>query len=202
MPPKAVLLTFDDGYKNNFTDAYPILKKFGHKATIFVPTDFICGGILPHDLNLSTRQPVLGWEELSAMNDVFEVGSHGCSHRIMTRLPRLELERELRVSKEILENGLGSKVRAFAYPKGSIKDFNGETEMAVREAGYEFCFTTIPGTNLAGMNPLRLKRYGVEDFGMLYFRRLLDGSADVVGLKDTHFGYSVKALVNQGLGLD
>jgi peptidoglycan/xylan/chitin deacetylase (PgdA/CDA1 family) len=202
LPPRAVLLTFDDGYENNFTNAYPILKEYNHRATIFVPTDFIGSGILPHDRRLANPECVVSWEHLLSMLDVFEVGAHGCSHRILSRMEREAYEREIRDSKAVLEAGLGREVRAFAYPKGSIGDFNADTERAVRAAGFKFCFTTIPGTNLEPMCALRLKRLNVESFGMAYFKRLLDGCADIVGIKDTHWGYGVKRTINRMLDLD
>jgi peptidoglycan/xylan/chitin deacetylase (PgdA/CDA1 family) len=200
LPSKAVLLTFDDGYRNNLSEAYPVLKEFGHRALIFIPTDYVGGGTLPHDRVLTRSDPVLSWSELRSMLDVFEVGSHSCSHRILSALAREDAKREIAASKQILETSLGVPVRAFAYPKGGVTDFDVATEKIVSEAGYRFCFTTIPGTNLPGMNPLRLRRYGVEDLGMGYFRRLLDGSADLVGLKDTRFGYRIKSAINRTLG--
>jgi len=197
LPANAVLLTFDDGYRNNLSEAYPILKEFGHRAVIFIPTDYVGGRTLHHDRHLVRPDPVLAWSEIKSALDVFEVGSHGCSHRILKGLPREEQIREVCTSKQILETSLGVRVRAFAYPNGSASDFDDTTEKIVSEAGYRFCFTTIAGTNPSGMHPLRLRRYGVEDFGMSYFRRLLDGSAHLVGLKDTAFGYRVKSAINR-----
>jgi peptidoglycan/xylan/chitin deacetylase (PgdA/CDA1 family) len=135
------------------------------------------------------------------MLDVFEIGSHGRSHRILSHLQPRDIESELVESKLNLERHLGINVRAFAYPNGAFGDFNEATEGAVRRAGYKLCFTAIAGTNLAPGNPLRLKRYNVEDFGMRYFKSLLDGSADLLRLKDSSLGVSVKALVNRALGL-
>ena len=176
LPANAVLLTFDDGYRNNLSEAYPILKEFGHSAVIFIPTDYIGGRTLYHDRHLLNPDPVLGWNEIKSVQDVFEVGSHGCSHRSLRGLAPEEVRREVCSSKQILENLLGIQVRAFAYPNGSASDIDQTTEKIVSEAGYRFCFTTLAGTNPPKMNPMRLQRDGVEDFGMSYFRRLLDGS--------------------------
>jgi peptidoglycan/xylan/chitin deacetylase (PgdA/CDA1 family) len=176
LPAKAVLLTFDDGYRNNLSEAYPVLKEFGHRAVIFIPTDYVGGRTLYHDRHLPNPDPVLGWSEIKSALDVFEVGSHGCSHRSLRGLGHQEVRREVCNSKQILENSIGLPVRAFAYPNGSATDFDDTTEKIVSEAGYRFCFTTLSGSNPPGMNPLRLQRDGVDDFGMSYFRRLLDGS--------------------------
>jgi len=201
LPAKAVLLTFDDGYASVFRHAYPVLKEIGHRAMIFVPTNFIGGGILPHDRDVPGGHRVLSYEELDSMRDVFEVGSHGCSHQILTHLQPHEVEAEIVESKLALERRLGTGVRAFTYPNGGFGDFDDATEDAVRRAGYRMCFTAIAGTNLPPMNPLRLKRYNVEDFSLRYFKSLLDGSADLLRLKDSSLGVTIKAVVNRALGL-
>jgi len=199
LPPRAVLLTFDDGYRDNLTNAYPILKRFGHPALLFVPTDFVGGRVLPHDEMLSVSNPTLDWEDLTSMLDVFEVGSHACSHRPLTKIPRANAIDEIRRSKDHLQSRLGREIRAFSYPKGSICDYDEGLTEAVMQAGYELCFTTIPGTNLADADPFSLKRVNVEDFGIRFFRNLLDGSADVLALKDTRVGYRAKAWANRAL---
>jgi peptidoglycan/xylan/chitin deacetylase (PgdA/CDA1 family) len=191
LPSKAVLLTFDDGYRNNLSEAYPILKEFGHRALIFVPTDYVGGRTLRHDSYLLHPDPVLSWSEIKSMLDVFEVGSHSCSHRILKGLSREAVMFEVRTSKQIIEGALGVPVRAFAYPNGRAADFDDTIERMVCEAGYRFCFTAVVGINPPQMNPLRLLRHGVEDFGMSYFRRLLDGSAEVLGLREIFFGSRV-----------
>jgi peptidoglycan/xylan/chitin deacetylase (PgdA/CDA1 family) len=201
LPTNAVLLTFDDGYRNNLSEAYPILKEFGHRALMFVPTDYVGGRTLNHDCHLVHPDPVLSWSEIKSMLDVFEVGSHSCSHRILKGLPREAVMSEVRTSKQILETSLGVPVRAFAYPNGRAADFDDAIERIVSETGYRFCFTTVTGINPPRMNPLRLLRYGVEDFGMSYFRRVLDGSADVLGLQEIFFGPQVRRGVNRVLGL-
>jgi peptidoglycan/xylan/chitin deacetylase (PgdA/CDA1 family) len=109
-------------------------------------------------------------------------------------LPKEEAAAEIRRSKEVLEENLGHEVRSFAYVKG---DWNEPLERAVRACGYEAAFLTVPGTNVAPMNPYRLERYNVEDYGLEYFSELLDGSADFLALKDTRMGHRVKDLVSE-----
>jgi len=201
LPLRAVLITFDDGYKDNFINAYPVLKRFGHRAVIFIPTDFVGHGHLPDDRDVMTENPTLGWDELKAMSDVFELASHGRTHQTLTRMPLSQAREEISSSKRILEEKLGLPVRAFSYPRGSIEDFNDQLEDAVKVSGYKFCFDMIPKTNGAGMNPFRLHRYHVENFGLGYFQGLLDGSADIVGFKDTRLGYKMKDFFNGIMGL-
>jgi peptidoglycan/xylan/chitin deacetylase (PgdA/CDA1 family) len=199
LPPRAVLLTFDDGYRDNLEVAYPILKRFGHTATIFVPTDFVGSSTpLPHDLALlPTRNPTLSWEQLRGLRGVFEVGSHACSHRPLTRIPLDEARREIFDSKRKLEDQIECPVYAFSYPKGSIGDFSPVLEDILRDAGYELGFTTIAAINRVGINPLRIARHNVEDYGISYFSALLDGSAELLGLKDSRLGYHAKSTINR-----
>ena len=206
LPERAVLITVDDGYLDILTNVYPVLQKHRIRAVLFIATDFIGGRTLPHDRGVELPNPTLAWGHILQMLHVFEIGSHGCSHRIMTQMPIEEATREIQRSKAIIEDRVGREVRAFSYPKGSILDFNSELESAIRQAGYKLCFTTIPRANPkveeAAFNPLRLGRYNVEGFGLTYFKSLLDGSADIVGLKDTETGYRLKQLANRLLGIE
>jgi peptidoglycan/xylan/chitin deacetylase (PgdA/CDA1 family) len=200
-PARSVLLTFDDGYQDNLTNALPILEKYQCPAVLFLPTDYIGGGALPHDHAAPAPNPLLTWEEIATLSKVFSIGSHGCSHRILTRMPIDEACQEITRSRQIIEQHLGAAVRWFAYPYGSVYDFNDSLEQAVRQAGYDLCFTTTPGRNTGKFNRWRIRRYNVENFGLTYFRCLLDGSADVIGMKDTKLGYRAKALANRMLGI-
>lgn len=198
LPARAVLLTFDDGYRDNLEIAHPVLERFGHSATIFVPTDFIGSTIpLPHDTGLSAPNPTLTWNELRALHGVFSIGSHGCSHQVLTRLPAAETTRQMVQSKRLLEEQIRSPVYAFSYPKGSIGDFDIRHEEGLRAAGYELAFTTLPGVNRPGFSPLRIRRHNVEDYGIDYFSALLDGSAELLAVKDTRLGYRLKSTVNR-----
>lgn len=199
LPARAVLLTFDDGYRDNLLNAYPVLAEYGHSAVLFVPTDFVGSAKpLPHDRHLVVANATVDWHELRSMLDVFEIGAHGRSHRVLTRLPAGQARHEIFASKRDLEEELGHPVRAFSYPKGSIGDFNPWIERCVRDAGFDLAFATLPGIVRRGRaNPLALRRHNVEDYGLGYFRALLDGSADVLAIKDTRAGYRLKRLLAQ-----
>jgi len=198
-PSRAVLLTFDDGYRDNLLNAYPILAQYRHPAVLFVPTSFIGSReALPHDRHLPSMNPTLSWDEIREMLDLFEIGAHGCTHRVLTRIPGKEARDEIVHSKHEIEAHLDVNVRAFSYPKGSIGDFSPELEEYVRDAGFDLAFTTLPGiVRRKRVNPLALRRHNVEDYGLAYFRALLDGSADLLAIKDTRPGYWFKQLLQR-----
>lgn len=202
LPPRAVLLTFDDGYLNNLEVAYPILQEFGHPAVLFPALNFLDRQTLPHDRHLPWPEPTLNWDELRRMKDVFTIGSHACSHRPLTGMPIDEATEEIKRSKDVLEQRLQAPVIAFSYPKGSIGDFNEQLQAVIQEAGYLFAFTTLPGTNTPPLNRFRVRRHNVEDFGPRFFASLLDGSGDLLALKDTRLGYAAKARARKLLRAD
>ncbi|HEX9063354.1 MAG TPA: polysaccharide deacetylase family protein [Clostridia bacterium] len=105
-----VLITFDDGYENNYTEAYPILKKYGFRATEFMVSNFINGGSMLKD------------SELKAMSDIFDIQSHTVTHPNLSLLSTEQIETELSESKKALEKLTGKKVFALAYPIGIFND--------------------------------------------------------------------------------
>ena len=109
---KYVVITFDDGFRNFYTSAYPILTKYNFSATVFLPTAFI------GDERLSFKgKECLTWKEVRSMQQSgIQFGSHTHSHPQLSDLSAQEIEREIEQSKYAIENHLGTSVRAFAYP--------------------------------------------------------------------------------------
>ncbi len=119
-PSRAVAITFDDGYKNNYDVAYPILKEFGYKATIFMVSGR-CG-----DNNNWPGQPkgipimdLLGWDEVLKMADYgIEFGAHTLNHPHLPELSLKDAEIEIVESKRLLEKHLSKEILFFDYPYG------------------------------------------------------------------------------------
>lgn len=145
LPEKPILITFDDGYKDNYTNAYPILKKYGFTATVFLVTNFI-----DHDPRFMT------WDQVREMQDNgFVFGSHTLNHAELNKMTQAEIMNELVGSREELARQLGHKPRYFAYPTGA---YNLQIEESVHQAGYRAAFTIRYGQAGAGSDPYALER--------------------------------------------
>src|SRR5438093_12557197 len=112
LPPKAVLITFDDGYRDNLENAVPVLRRYSYPAVIFVPIGYLDGSRpLPHDEHLAARGVVnrtLDWDELTELEaSGVRVESHGIGHRPLADLEVDEATREIVLSKLRLEDRLG-----------------------------------------------------------------------------------------------
>jgi peptidoglycan/xylan/chitin deacetylase (PgdA/CDA1 family) len=136
LPPRAALLTFDDGYRSNLTVAVPWLRRFGLPAVLFMPTDFI-GRRNTFDADVEPEEDICTWEDLRELERAgVAVQSHGCSHRALSDLTRPEWEAEIVRSRAVLEEGLGRPVEVFGYPYGDGGRDPEEVRGVLRASGY------------------------------------------------------------------
>jgi peptidoglycan/xylan/chitin deacetylase (PgdA/CDA1 family) len=205
LPPGAVLLTFDDGYRDNLENALPILKSHGYPAVLFVPIGFLDGErTLPHEESLrllGIRNATVDWDELAELEaGGIRIESHGIGHRPLSELEPAEATREIALSKLRLEDRLGREVQAFAFVKGSLADYRPEHASLVQQAGYRLAFTSVSGANGPHTDPFRLRRYNVEPYPARTFELVLAGACDLIAVKDTVAGTHVRRAVNAALG--
>ena len=132
LPTNPVLITFDDGYADNYTYAYPILKKYGMKAAIFVIT------------SLMGKPGYLTWGQAAEMeaSGVVSIESHTVTHGSLTDLTDEQIRYELTEAKHDIEQRLGKEVEFLAYPTGA---YNLHIASLVQEAGYKGAFTVRYG---------------------------------------------------------
>ncbi|MCI0696917.1 polysaccharide deacetylase family protein [candidate division KSB1 bacterium] len=131
VPPKPFVITFDDGYFCNYSQAFPILRRHGFVATVFLIHNFVRrDAAAPRE----GRETFMAWPEILEMQEAgWEFHSHGLDHRRMTALSREELEREIGESKHHLAAKLGRPVEFFCYPWSK---FNQSVQAVVRSFGY------------------------------------------------------------------
>ena len=140
---RCVALTFDDGYADNVKNAAPLLKQYGFAATCFIVSDHI-GSYNRWDADLiGGMKPLMTEAELRDWVDAgFEVGSHTCTHRDLTTLPRGHVMEELVSSREALRRLLHIPIPTFCYPYGRL---NADTTWCTARAGYTVAVTTRRG---------------------------------------------------------
>ena len=148
LPTKAVALTFDDGYLDNYEVAFPLLKRYGMVGTFFVAT------------GLTGRPGYMTWEQLDEMAAAgMAIEAHSITHADLTKIAPAQLARELAAPKQQLEERLGRPVRFLAYPAGR---FDPAVIRATRVAGYTAAVTTQHGYRHTGAGPFELNRVRVR----------------------------------------
>lgn len=136
-------ITFDDGYRNVFQNAMPVLDKLGFTATNYlVANQFDGGNVWDADIGVprSTLMSVAEMRQWAAFGH--EVGSHTLDHVRLSEMQAEEARRQIVESKDVLEQALGAPVTAFCYPYG---DHGPEHRLMAREAGYDNATLTQRG---------------------------------------------------------
>jgi peptidoglycan/xylan/chitin deacetylase (PgdA/CDA1 family) len=142
VPSKSVLITFDDGYTDFFTDAFPILNKFGYSATFFIPT------------GLMNNPGYLSWDQISSSKGSILFANHTWSHKnVGTSVSSMQYE-ILTADTQTSERGVNSP-KVFAYPYGL--DTNA-SETYLNSLEYKAAFTTVPGNILCKKQRFALPR--------------------------------------------
>jgi peptidoglycan/xylan/chitin deacetylase (PgdA/CDA1 family) len=158
LPRRPIILTFDDGYRSTYRIAWPILRRFGCTATVFLVSSLI-GGTNAWDAD-EIQEPSLDAAEIAEMQAggiAFE--SHGATHAALTRMAPDRAAAELAASRTALEAVLGAPVRVFCYPYGKQ---NAAVRALVRAAGYEAAVVAGRRMNSVRTDPFRLRRIGVD----------------------------------------
>ncbi len=169
LPKKSVMITIDDGYRSVYEVAYPILKKYGYPATLFVYTNYV-----------GVSSKAITWEQLRELkSNGFTIGSHTIMHSDLSKQGEHEskaayeqrLRRELFDSKKMIDKKLNQDTFFFAYPFGRA---NTESMVMARRAGYRLAVTVNRGGNAFFANPYLLRRDQILKKDMATFKKRLN----------------------------
>nr|MBA3531474.1 polysaccharide deacetylase family protein [Ardenticatenales bacterium] len=150
LPAKPILLTFDDGYRDNYENAFSIMREEGFVGTFFVVTSLV----EERNVNYMT------WEQIVEMKEAgMEIGSHTTHHLSLPTLSEEEIWRELTRSRALLQERLGQEVHSLAYPGGRFDD--GVVHLT-HAAGYWIAVTTKQGVTHHSESPFTLRRIRVR----------------------------------------
>ena len=175
LPEKAVVITIDDGYRSTYDVAFPILKKYGFPATVYVYSDFVNSGM------------ALTWAQMSEMqgSGLIDIESHSKTHTSMALLPNEQngagykerVSKEVTVPDGVLSSKLGKSIKHFAYPYGDTSP----TVMGVlQDRGYHTATTVQRGGNPSFADPLILRRDMVySDDKLADFQKYVDVRVDM-----------------------
>lgn len=160
LPPRAVALTFDDGYASVAEVAWPELVDRGMPATLYAVSGFLDGRrSFPWDACLPSSSPLVRLVSAGGLRDLadagMDIGSHTASHRWLPGLTTEEVSDEVRRSRADLEDLLGRTVRGLAYPMGG---WTPQIRDLTAEAGYEYAITVDRGRNGPRHPALELRR--------------------------------------------
>lgn len=186
---KFVVLTFDDGYEDNYRVMFPILKEFGAKAVIFLLSESKYNEWdvnNPH--NPEKRFDLMSEEQVKEMAAYgVEFGAHTKTHPYLSSLPIEEAREQIVQCKQKLEQTYGQQFITFAYPYG---DLNDEVKSEVRKAGFTFAVSTDSGEINVDSDLFQIRRIGIfPRNSMLTFRRKISGYYNFIKMRREEKAY-------------
>jgi len=190
MDTNYVVITFDDGFRDFYTEAFPILQKYVFNATMFLPTAFIDNKRLKFK-----GKECLSWEEVRELHSKgITFGSHTVNHPKLTLLKKDDIKFEITRSKEKIEHEIGEPIKSFSYPYAFPETDNAFAKYLrsiIEAGGYENGVTTRIGTATKGDDIFFLKRIPVNTFDdIALFKAKLEGGYDWLH----KFQYFVKSI--------
>jgi peptidoglycan/xylan/chitin deacetylase (PgdA/CDA1 family) len=163
---RSLAITFDDGYRDNFEFAAPILSSLGLPATFFVVSDFLeTNAVPPWDRGYVPAPAWMTWNHVRELHARgFEIGGHTRTHVDLGEVTGRQAEWEIAGSRHQLEDRLGAPVTMFAYPFGGAKHITESNRELVRQAGFLCCASCYGGSNPRGSDVFRLLRVPISSW--------------------------------------
>ena len=163
---RELAITFDDGYRDNFEVAAPILERLSLPATFFTVTEWMETRVVPWwDQERGVQHPWMTWDEVRALRRRgFDIGAHTRTHVDLGRVSRAEAEREIFGARADLESRIGGPVDLFAYPYGGADNLAEPHRDLVKAAGFRCCCSSFGGVNTTGTSPHHLRRVPISSW--------------------------------------
>jgi len=157
-------ITFDDGYRDNFEYAAPVLDQLGLPATFFVVSDWIDTAVVPWwDEQLGARHPWMTWEDVRTLHrHGFEIGAHTRTHVDLGEVSGAEAQQEIAGSRSRLESELSTTIASLAYPYGRRGNITEANRQIAKAAGFRCCCSAYGGVNRRGTDPFHLQRVPIS----------------------------------------
>lgn len=157
-------ITFDDGYRDNFENAAPVLERLSLPATFFVVTEWIGSDVVPWwDRQQGVRHPWMTWDEVRTLQAKgFDIGGHTRTHVDLGSVSEADAREEILGARLDLERQLAARVESFAYPYGRRDNVTSAIPEVVRAAGFRCCCSGFGGINAPGADPFQLRRIPIS----------------------------------------
>ena len=161
---RLLAITFDDGYRDNFENARPVLEKLSLPATFFVVTEWMGTDVVAWwDRARGVSHPWMDWDQVRDLHRRgFDVGAHTRSHVDLGAVAPMAARDEVIGARLQLEQELGARADLFAYPYGGRRHVTETCREIVKSAGFRCCCSAFGGINPVGTDPFRLKRVPVS----------------------------------------
>jgi peptidoglycan/xylan/chitin deacetylase (PgdA/CDA1 family) len=175
-------ITFDDGYRDNFENAAPVLQQLALPATFFVVSRWIGSDVVPWwDRKVGVRHPWMTWDQVRSLRGMgFDIGAHTRTHVDLGSTSGTEASEEIGGSKLELEERLSAPVDLFAVPYGRPDNFCPANRDLVKAAGFRGCCSCSGGVNRRGKDPFDLARIPISPWFVTPYQFGLEVARDVV----------------------
>jgi peptidoglycan/xylan/chitin deacetylase (PgdA/CDA1 family) len=161
---RELAITFDDGYRDNFEIAAPVLQRLSLPATFFIVTRSMGSEDVPWwDRERNARHPWMTWDHVRALRaQGFDIGGHTLTHADLGRVSGAKAWWEILGARLELEKEIGEPVDLFAYPYGGAGNITDANRELVKAAGFRCCCSSVGGINATGDSPFHLRRIPIS----------------------------------------